>query len=306
MTENNNNDDNDNSTETVVVTVEEEKKFITNEPDSEPEPKPQRKMRLKSIKVRHTMLPLALVTFLLSIPFLFQAIWLLYVQQYDCEGLLKTLPKLQLGIVIGLIVVFLVSNGVVYSRARFLAPGLIIVTILLVLMFIVGLTLRGSFNTDNRQIPGSPRWLRMKVHGDYNWNNIKSCLFYTRTCRDLVSRSYNLKPYDYATGTLSPIESGCCSPPSICEMEYVNVTYWRKSNKEMTDINIPYDGDCDTWQNDETMLCYDCHACKEGFVTTLEGKWYKLGTFLIVMSLLLMISHLLLFVAKMWEQHFGA
>lgn len=96
------------------------------------------------------------------------------------------------------------------------------------------------------------------------------------------------------------MKSGCCIPPSVCEMEFVNATYWRRGNKEI-EGTIPYDSDCDLWQNDETMLCYDCDACKDGYVRTLERKWLKLGTFLSVMSLLLMIAHLFLFVATMWE-----
>ncbi|KAI3446686.1 hypothetical protein Pfo_003351 [Paulownia fortunei] len=293
---------NSNPTEAeVVVTVADEKNSTDDTKEEQLEyPKPTKKIPLKSIEMRQIMLPMALITFLLSIPFLFEAIWLLYLQQYDCEGLLKSLPRLQIGIAIGLICVFFVSNGVVYSRARFLAPGLIMVKLPLVLMFIVGLTLKGGFNVETRQTPASPSWLKMMVQIDSNWNNIKSCLFDTRICRDLGSRSDNLKPYGYTTSKLSPIESGCCNPPSICEMEYVNMTYWRKSDRG----NIAYDRDCELWQNDETMLCYDCLACKEGFVKTLEGKWLKLGTFLVVMSLLLMISHLLLFVATMWE-HFG-
>ncbi|XP_073015765.1 LOW QUALITY PROTEIN: tetraspanin-15 [Primulina eburnea] len=302
---------NNNPPETLAITVTEEKNYI-NEPKVEENPISTSKTPLKSLQMRHLVLPLALVTFLLSLPFLFQSIWLIYVQQYDCEGLLKSLPRLQVVVAIGLIVTFFVSNGVVYSRTRFPAPGLILVMVPLVVMFIVGISFGGSFKMETRQIPASPRWLKMKVNSNSNWNNIKSCLYDTRICRDLEARSYNLKFYDFSTSKLSPLESGCCKPPSICEMEYVNATYWNKSNKEIyrgrgsdMDMDVPYDEDCDFWRNDETILCYDCHNCKEGFLKTLEGKWLKLGTFLVVLSVLLMISHLLLFIGTMLEQNGG-
>ncbi|XP_011079443.1 tetraspanin-15 [Sesamum indicum] len=291
---------NDNPTETpVVLTVEQDNKPTDTNEEQSVDPKPDEKLaQHESTNMGRFVLPVvALLTFLLSIPFLFEAIWLLYVQQHDCEKLLKSLPGLQIGIAVGLFCVFLVSNVVVYLRARWsLAPGLIVMKIALVLMFVVGLTLRGSFEGETRQIPASPGWFKVEVEDDGNWDNIKSCLYDTKMCRDLMSRSYYPMPTH-----LSPIEGGCCDPPSICEMEYVNMGYWIKPNETMN-TDGQYDKDCDVWQNNETVLCYDCQACKRGFVKTLEGKWVRIGTFLVVMSLLLMIFHLLLFVTTMWEQ----
>ncbi|KAK4431917.1 Tetraspanin-15 [Sesamum alatum] len=297
MAETTNNDNN--PTETVLK-VEEDKPTDMNEEQAVDVPKPDKNVdQHEPIKMRRFVLPaVALLTFLLSIPFLFEAIWLLYVQQYDCEGMLKNLPRLQIGIAVGLFCVFLVSNVVVYLRGRWtLAPGLIVMQIALVLMFVIGLTLRGSFEGETRQIPASPGWLKLEVDDDGTWNNIKSCLYDTRMCRDLMSRSYNPNPTH-----LSPIEAGCCDPPSICGMEYVSMGYWAKPNGTTTTEGA-YDRDCEVWGNDERVLCYDCRSCKRGLVKALEGKWLRVGKFLVVMSLLLMIFHLLLFVTTMWEQH---
>ncbi|XP_073153627.1 tetraspanin-15 [Henckelia pumila] len=307
------NTENNNPPDALAITVTEEKIINNNDPkvlEQNPESTSKPPVK-KSLQVRHLVLPIALVTFLLSLPFLFQAIWLIYVQQYECEGILKSLPRLQLVIAIGLIVTFFLSNGVVYSRTRFPAPGLILVMVPLVVMFIVGSSFGGSFKMETRQIPASPRWLKTKVNSNSNWITIKSCLYDTRICRDLEARSYNLKFDDFSTSKLSPLESGCCKPPTICEMEYVSATCWNKTNKEMytggrgSDMDMGYDEDCDFWRNDDTVLCYDCHHCKEGFLRTLEGKWLKLGTFLVVLSVLLMISHLLLFIGTMLEQSGG-
>lgn len=87
-------------------------------------------------------------------------------------------------------------------------------------------------------------------------------------------------------------------------MEFVNATFWRKNDAAMNDSG-PRDSDCDIWTNDRTILCYNCQACKEGFVKTLRGKWRKLGLFLVLMALFLIVSHLLLFTATMLER-FGS
>ncbi|XP_022889431.1 tetraspanin-15 [Olea europaea var. sylvestris] len=289
--------------ESVALTVYEEKPETKEEIPDKAEPKKEIMRGVKSLNSKKVVLLLVLLTFLLSIPILFLGIWLLYIQQYDCEGLLKNLPRLQSGVGIGMLVIFFLSNAVIYTRAKFPAPGLVVIVILTILTLIVGLGILGDWET--RRIVASPRWLDLKVHNRNNWNDIKLCIYETRTCKDLISRSYMLDSNSVSTSNLSPIESGCCTPPSTCEMEFVNATYWRRGNKDNIDGTIPYDRDCDLWKNDETMLCYNCNACKNGYVKTLEGKWLKLGTFLSVMSLLLMISHLLLFVATMWEQYAG-
>lgn len=99
------------------------------------------------------------------------------------------------------------------------------------------------------------------------------------------------------------LKSGCCKPPESCEMEYVNATFWRKEDEGAVDKSRPYDSDCDTWSNDENMLCYNCVSCKEGFLRTLESKWWKLGIFLAVIALLLIVSHILLFICTMLESY---
>ncbi|XP_058223624.1 tetraspanin-15-like [Rhododendron vialii] len=275
----------------VALTITEEKLMTSDQ-----EPK-----RRKSIQIKHVMLPLIMFSFLLSLPILFSIIWLIYTRQYECEDLLS-LPRLQIAIVIGLIIVFIVNNLVVYLRARFPVPGLLSVMVLLILMLIVGLGLVGAYKKEIRTIPGSPIWIETKVDNENNWNNIKSCIYETRTCADLASSSSMLTAYDFTRRKLSSIEFGCCKPPTSCGMEYVNATFWAEEEQEI-DNYIPNDRDCDMWRNEENKLCYNCNACKEGFLRTLRGKWRKIGNFLVAMALLLIISHLILFVATMWDQY---
>ncbi|GLT73452.1 hypothetical protein SLA2020_453110 [Shorea laevis] len=141
---------------------------------------------------------------------------------------------------------------------------------------------------ESRTIPGSPMWLKLKVHNQNNWNNIRACIYDTGACTELVSRSSMLKSYDFSIKRLSPIEGGCCKPSSICEMQYVNATFWEKG-EEVKEKSYPYNSDCDSWSNDQNVLCYNCNSCQKGFLRTLQGKWRKLGFFLVVMALVLMV-----------------
>lgn len=93
-------------------------------------------------------------------------------------------------------------------------------------------------------------------------------------------------------------KSGCCRPPAICGMEYVNATFWLKKN-----VLYTHDPDCDLWENDETMMCYNCNSCREGYFTTLKSKWWRLGVFLVSMAVLLIVSHLLLFLSTMLQRY---
>lgn len=102
---------------------------------------------------------------------------------------------------------------------------------------------------------------------------------------------------------LTFLKGGCCKPSSICEMQYVNATFWEKG-EEVKEKSYPYNSDCDSWSNDQNVLCYNCNSCQKGFLRTLQGKWRKLGFFLVVMALVLIVSHFLLFLATMWE-HFA-
>lgn len=187
--------ENPNPTGSVALTITEEKPITSNQDNK----------GRKSIHIKHLMLPLTILSFILSLPILFSIIWLIYTRQYECEDLLS-LPKLQIAIVIGLIIVFIVSNLVVYLRVRFPVPALLSVMVLLILMLIVGLGLVGAYKMDIRTIPGSPIWIEMIVDNENNWNNIKSCIYETRTCGDLASSSSMLTAYDFTRRKLSSIE----------------------------------------------------------------------------------------------------
>lgn len=148
---------------------------------------------------------LATVTLILSIPVLGFIVWIFYVRDSECESILK-LPTFQLGIGVGLIFLFLISNGVVFLRSRFPVLGLLIVMVPLLLIFIIGLALVGAYKMESRSVAASPKWLRLKVFDNAHWQDIKTCIYDTGACDDLVSRTLMLKSYDFSLKKLSSIE----------------------------------------------------------------------------------------------------
>ncbi|XP_057994985.1 tetraspanin-15-like [Hevea brasiliensis] len=167
-------------------------------------------------------------------------------KDYDCEKLLR-LPNLQIRLGIFMIFVFLISNIVVFFRSRFPIPGFFIVMVPLIVIFTMGLALAGMDKMESSRIMATPAWFKEKVRHHDHWRNIKSCIYNNGFCEDLASRSMNLKAYEFSLKKLSSVESGCCNPPKICEMEYVNATFWRKG-EEMSENQVQI-GDRETWNN---------------------------------------------------------
>lgn len=49
------------------------------------------------------------------------------------------------------------------------------------------------------------------------------------------------------------LKAGCCKPQIICQIQYMNVTFWGKQNIAV-DSSYPYNNYFDTWTNDQSML----------------------------------------------------
>ena len=193
--------ENPNPTEALAMTVAEEttktkKEVVGNTKSDE-----------KVNQVKKYASILSIITFVLSVLILASAIWLLYMKDYDCEELLW-LPRLQIGIGIGLIFISLISNIAVLLRSRFPVPGFFLVMVSLIVMLTMGLALVGANKLESRRLMATPKWFREKVRHNDNWENIKSCIYNTGTCDDLVSRSLNLKAFDFSIKKLSSIEVG--------------------------------------------------------------------------------------------------
>ena len=154
---------------------------------------------------------IATMTLILSIPVLGFIVWIFYVRESECESILK-LPSFQIGIGVGLIFLFLISNAVVFLRSRYPVLGLLIVMVPLLLTFIIGLALVGAYKMESRSVAASPKWLRLKVFDQAHSQDIKTCIYDSGACDDLVSRTLMLKSYDFSLKKLSFIEVNSSLP----------------------------------------------------------------------------------------------
>lgn len=83
------------------------------------------------------------------------------------------------------------------------------------------------------------------------------------------------------------LQSGCCKPPTACGYGYVNPTLW------LNPANPAADPDCLLWNNDQTLLCYNCDSCKAGLLGNLRREWRKTNVILIVAVVVLIWVYLI-------------
>ncbi|AET03269.2 putative tetraspanin/Peripherin [Medicago truncatula] len=233
------------------------------------------------------------IAVLLSIPIIGAGIWLSTLQAESCVKILQW-PVIILGILI-LIVGMVGFIGAFWRIPMLLIFYLIAMIVLIVLLgslviFVYSVTLRGHGNIEpNRsyleyRVDDFSFWLRRRVRSSHKWDGIKSCLSSSNMCAEL-NQSYRIAQ-DFFNAHLSPLQSGCCKPPTKCGYTFVNPTYW------ISPINTNEDMDCMKWSNEQTQLCYNCDSCKAGLLATIRIEWRKANVILIVTLIGLILVYL--------------
>lgn len=132
-------------------------------------------------------------------------------------------------------------------------------------------------------------WLEQRVSSQNYWVKISSCIRDSRSCGKM-RRIYNGVPESvemFYLRKLSPIESGCCKPPTECGYVYQNETVWVPGGGL-----VGADPDCVKWSNDQEQLCYNCDSCKAGVLASLKKSWRKVSVINIVILILLVIMYM--------------
>ena len=112
-------------------------------------------------------------------------------------------------------------------------------------------------------------WLRRRVADEPGrWDEIKTCLAATAPVCSELNQTY-AAPQDFFAAWLSPMQSGCCKPPTRCGYTYVSATNW------ISPIDGAADPDCAAWSNDQDRLCYSCDSCKAGLLQNLRREWRR-------------------------------
>lgn len=232
------------------------------------------------------------VTFLLSIPILGAGIWLKNHGNTACEKFLDE-PL----IVLGVFLLAVSLAGLVGACCRvtwllwiyLLVMFLLIVAVFCFTVFAFVVTNKGAGEVvsgrgyKEYRLGDYSNWLQKRVNNNKNWNKIKVCLADSNVCKKL-GQSTDAEAVFYQRH-LSPIQSGCCKPPSACGFTYVSPTNWTKT------ATVGTDTDCSAWDNDQNILCYNCQSCKAGFLGNLKSDWKKVAVINIIFLIFLIIVY---------------
>ncbi|XP_030544812.2 tetraspanin-5-like isoform X1 [Rhodamnia argentea] len=224
---------------------------------------------------------LNLLSLLASIPIIGAGLWMAR-SGATCEHTLQT-PLLVIGFVI-LVVSLVGFIGACFNLVWALWVYLVVMLCLIAAFmaftafgFVVtapggGVAVPGHKYEEYR-LEGYSTWLRGRVKDPRYWRTIRSCLFRSRTCEKIASWT----PIDYSVKDLSPIQSGCCKPPTSCVYS--------------GEVAVAQDPDCYKWNNAPTLLCYDCDSCKAGAIEEARRRWHKISMLNVVVLLLLVLFY---------------
>ncbi|XP_073113347.1 tetraspanin-6 isoform X2 [Elaeis guineensis] len=225
---------------------------------------------------------LNLLTLLASIPIIGGGLWLAR-SSATCESLLQT-PLLVLGF--GVLLVSLAGFvGACFNVVW--ALGLYLLVMLLLIAALLGITVFGFAVTGGGggvQVPGRmyreyhlqdySGWLRRRITEDRYWQAARACVVGSKACAKIALWT----PMDYLQRDLTPIQSGCCKPPTSC-------TY--SGGAAMGG----QDADCYRWNNAASVLCYSCDSCKAGVLELVRRDWHKLSVLNVVVLVVLILVY---------------
>ncbi|KAK9188100.1 hypothetical protein WN944_019499 [Citrus x changshan-huyou] len=235
------------------------------------------------------------VAILLSIPAIGAGVWLATEPDNSCVKLLQW-PVIVLGVLILVVSLAGFIGGfwrIPWLLILYLVAMLILIILLACLVvFIYMVTSKGSGHLPpsraylEYRLDDYSGWLRRRVRSSYKWDRIKSCLSSTQMCAEL-NQSYTMAQDFFNAHDITPLQSGCCKPPTECGYTFVNPTYW------ISPINSAADMDCLQWGNDQMQLCYNCDSCKAGLLANLKKEWRRVDIILIVTLVALILVYLI-------------
>ncbi|XP_018845924.1 tetraspanin-2 [Juglans regia] len=234
------------------------------------------------------------VALLASIPIIGAGIWLASKPDNECIHYFRW-PVVILGVLI-LLVSLAGFVGAYWNRQGLLAFYLfcmaVLIALLLILLVFAFIVTRpdGSYSVPSTgyreyRLDGFSAWLRDHVTNSGNWGKIRTCLADSDVCAKLT-QNYITSDQFFAAH-ISPLQSGCCKPPTVCGYNYVNPTFW------LNPVNPMGDPDCLLWNNDQSVLCYNCNSCRAGLLGNLRKEWRKANVVLIVAVVVLIWVYLI-------------
>ncbi|CAN6290638.1 unnamed protein product [Urochloa humidicola] len=221
---------------------------------------------------------------LLSIPVIAAGIWVSTQPDNACVQILQW-PVIALGAAI------LAVGLAGFAGALWRLPWLLLAYLVAMLFLVVALACLAAFafavtaGSSGRPVPGRAfleydlddysGWLRARLDGPGRWDRVKACLAATPTCSEF-NQTYATAQGLFTAAWVSPLQFGCCKPPTGCGYTFVTPTYW------ISPISEAADPDCATWSNEEAKFCYSCDSCKAGLLQNLRREWRRADIILAV------------------------
>ncbi|KAJ0048507.1 hypothetical protein Pint_16106 [Pistacia integerrima] len=134
------------------------------------------------------------------------------------------------------------------------------------------------------QLKDYSSWFLKQLDNTENWKRLKSCLVKTQDCNNLAKKYKTLKQYKSAK--LTPIEAGCCGPPSECGYPPVNASYY-----DLSFHPISSNKDCKLYKNSRAVKCYNCDSCKAGVAQYMKTEWRIVAILNLVLFIVLSIIY---------------
>ncbi|KAL2235189.1 UNVERIFIED_CONTAM: Tetraspanin-10 [Sesamum indicum] len=122
------------------------------------------------------------------------------------------------------------------------------------------------------QLQDYSTWFLKQLNNSHNWDHLKSCLVKSDDCNNLSKRYRTLKQFKSAK--LSPIEAGCCRPPSECGYPAMNASFY-----DLSFHPISSNKDCRLYKNSKAVKCYNCDSCKAGVAQYMKTEWRVVAIF---------------------------
>ncbi|XP_057993570.1 tetraspanin-10 isoform X4 [Hevea brasiliensis] len=123
-------------------------------------------------------------------------------------------------------------------------------------------------------------WFLKQLNNTQNWKRLKSCLVKSDDCNNLSKKYKTLNQYKSAK--LTPIEAGCCRPPSECGYPAVSASYY-----DLSFHPISSNKDCKLYKNSQATKCYNCDSCKAGVAQFMKTEWRVVAIFNVILFVVL-------------------
>lgn len=123
-------------------------------------------------------------------------------------------------------------------------------------------------------------WFLKQLNNTKKWSDLKDCLVKSADCDNLPKKYKTLKQYKLAE--LTPIEAGCCRPPSECGYPAINA-----SDYDLSYHPVSANHDCKLYKNLRVVKCYNCDSCKAGVAQYMKVEWRVVAIFNLVLFVIL-------------------